>query len=70
MSDISNDIETLKKLIVNAGQAATNLGPFVSTNKAAVHFTLNSRDKSATKSEYNYILYTEYSTLTRPLYSI
>ncbi|XP_064398389.1 uncharacterized protein LOC135345005 isoform X2 [Halichondria panicea] len=49
VSDISNDIETLKKLIVNAGQAATNLGPFVSTNKAAVHFTLNSRDKSATK---------------------
>ncbi len=52
MSDISNDIEALKKLIVNAGQAAANLGPFVSSNKVAVHFTLNSRDKSAAKSKY------------------
>ena len=57
ISDINKDIESLKKLIVNAGQAATNPGPLVSANKTAVHFILSSRAKSATRGMFLTIMY-------------
>lgn len=46
VSDITKDIESLKKVIVNAGQAAAGSGPLVSVSKTGVRFALSSANRS------------------------
>lgn len=58
VNDICKDIESLKKLISNAGLAATHPGPLLSPNRTTVHFTLSSRERSSTvtKSELSLVV--------------